>query len=124
MNLHGIVSSAIGTVNPQQQITLQVSAGYTTLPGGKRVPAYEEEVTLLAQVQDLSQKDLMQLEGLNIQGSQKVIYCNGAIQGVVRVSQRGGDLITTADGNVWLTTAVLESWPDWCKISVTLQNGR
>lgn len=123
MNLHGIVSGAISAVNPMQQITIQVSTGYTTGANFKRTPSYAAPVTLSAQVQELTQRDLRQLDGLSIQGSQKAIYCNGLIQGAVRVSQRGGDLISTQDGNVWLTTAVLEAWPDWCKVAATLQNG-
>lgn len=123
MNLHSIVSGAIGTINPLQPIALQVSTGYTTAADGKRTPTYAAPVTLSAQIQELTAQDLRLLEGLDIQGSQKAMYCNGLIQGAVRVSQKGGDLVTTQDGNVWLTTAVLEAWPDWCKISVLLQNG-
>jgi hypothetical protein len=74
-------------------------------------------------VQDLSQKDIRQLDALNIQGSQRTVYLNGEVNAVVRFSQSGGDLITTQDGTLWLTTAVLEAWPDWTKIAITLQNG-
>ena len=27
------------------------------------------------------------------------------------------------EGNTWLCVHVLEQWPDWCKIAITLQNG-
>ena len=126
MNLHSIVSGAIGTVNPFIEVTLTTSNGFTTGAGGKRTPLYNAPVVLSAQVQQLTNKDLRQLEGLNIQGSMNSIYLNGVVQGIVRVSQKGGDLITIATVNnagVWLTTAVLEQWPDWVKVAVTLQNG-
>lgn len=124
MNLHAVVSGAIGAINPHQQITLRVSTGYATNAAGKRSPAYAAPVSLTAQVQDLSSRDLLQLSGLGIQGSQKTVYCNGSIDGVVRVTQKGGDLITLADGSVWLTTQVLEQWDTgWCKVAITLQNG-
>lgn len=121
MNLHAIVSGAIGAVNPSQPITIQSSTGYTTNPDGRRVPSYAAPVTVSAQVQDLTSRDLRQLDGLNIQGSQKTIYCNGSIKGIVRLTQNGGDLVTLVDGTLWLTTVVLEEWADWCKIAITQQ---
>jgi len=123
MNLHGIVRAAIGTVNPHQPVILRRSAGYTTSPSGRQVPAYEAPVTVRGQVQSMTTKDLRQLEALNVQNSEVAIYLDGFLDGVVRMSQKGGDLIETQDGKVWLTTNVLEQWPDWVKVAVTLQNG-
>ncbi len=122
MNLHGIVSGAIATVNPFTQVSVRQSLGSTTNPDGSRTPAYDDPYVASAQVQELTSRDLAQLDGLNVQMSQKAMYLNGAINGVIRVSRLGGDLITLEDGTVWLTTAVLEQWPDWVKVSVTLQN--
>lgn len=130
MNLHQVASGVIAAVNPFQPVTIQASTGYATAAGGKRTPTYAPAVNASGQVQDLTGKDLRQLEGLNISGSQRTIYLNGIVSGVVRMSQRGGDLITLADGTVWLTTQVLEQWDTvngtlgptgWCKVSVTLQ---
>lgn len=124
MNLHGIVSGAIGAVNPHTPgVVLKASAGYTTATSGKRTPLYDTFPGLVAQVQQLTTKDLRQLESLNIQGSQRAIYLYGVVQAIVRVAQKGGDLLILPDGTTWLTTAVLEQWPDWCKVAVTLQNG-
>lgn len=75
------------------------------------------------QVQPLTFKDIQQLDGLNIQGSQRAIYFDQQIDGIVRADRKGGDLVTTPDGKVWLVTLVLEAWPDWTKVAVTLQNG-
>lgn len=75
-----------------------------------------------AQVQQLTTRDLRQLDALNIQGSHRKIYVNGSVQAIVRVAQRGGDLIVTQDGRTWLTTQVLEQWVDWCAVSVALQD--
>jgi hypothetical protein len=126
VNLHGIVASVVGYVNPLQPVVIQTSSGSSTTDAGKRTPNYDPPISdpsLQAQVQELTQSDVRQLEGLNIQGSQRAIYVNGALSGVVRWSRRGGDLLTLQDNTVWLTTAVLEQWPDWVKVSVTLQNG-
>ena len=124
MNLHQIASGLISAVNPFQNATVQVSTGYTTAASGKRSPIYTDPITVSAQVQELTTQNLRQLDALNIQGSMRKIYMNGALFGAVRFSQRGGDLITLADGTVWLTTAVLERWDTgWVAVSVTLQNG-
>lgn len=122
MNLHGIVSGAIATVNPFVPISIQLSTGQTTNADGSRTPSYADPIIASAQVQELTSRDLSQLQGLNLQMSQKAIYISGTLNGVVRVTREGGDLITFEDGTVWLTTTVLEQWPDWVKVSVTLQN--
>lgn len=190
MDLHRIVSGAIGAINPMVPATVQISTGYTTSASGLRTPSYatpgsitaaisgtvltvsavasgklmegqtlagvdvasntiigsqisgttggvgtynvspsqsvaSETMTtshvVQAQVQDLSQKDLRQLDALNIQGSQKSVYIAGSLSGLIRKDGKGGDLVVLSDGT-WLVTAVLEAWPDWCKASITLQN--
>lgn len=99
--------------------TYTVNNSQTVAPGASL------STTLVAsgQLQPLSSSDIGQLDSLNIQGYQRAIYINGALNGLVRPKKKGGDLITTPDGQVWLTTMVLEQWPDWVKVAVTLQNG-
>jgi len=83
-------------------------------------------LTLLADIQALSTKDLRQIDGLNLQGTLRAIYLNGAVAGLVRPTQQGGDIITFPDGTVWLVNQVLEPWSltaGWCKAICTLQNG-
>ena len=122
MNLHGIAAGVIARVNPLQPVSVQLSTGtYTTSPSGARTPVYSQPIGVMGQVQDLQQRDLRQLEGLNVQGSQRTIYLNGEVNGVVRLARDGGDLLTLQNGTVWLTTAVLEQWPDWIKASITQQ---
>ena len=123
MNLHRIVSTVISAVNPNQMITVQTSAGYITNPDGTLVPQYSPAFDRLAQVQELTSRDLRQLDALNIQGSMRTVYLNGEVDGIIRISKKGGDLITLQrDGSIWLTTAVLEQWDTgWCKLAITLQ---
>jgi hypothetical protein len=123
MNLHRMVSGIIGTVNPHVPVKLQISSGFTTAPSGKQVPVYEPGITVMAQVQQLTTREIQHLDSLNIQNNGSGIYLNGFVNGVVRVTRKGGDLITMSDGTVYLVTSVLEQWPDWCKVAVTLQNG-
>jgi hypothetical protein len=126
MDLHGIAAGAINTVNPFVPATFQVATGtFVTSDSGKRTPNYTS-MAVSAQVQSLTYMDLKQLDGINMNGTRRAIYLKGAFNGVVRPTQKGGDLVTLTDGpnaGVWLTAQVLEQWPDWCKLAVTLQNG-
>jgi hypothetical protein len=121
VNLHGIVSNAIGAINPNVNITIERSMGNTTSVNGRQVPQYAAPVTVLAQVQSLTFGDLSAIEGLNIQGVRRAVYINGRTDGIIRPDQKGGDLVTLADGTKWLNVHVLEYWPDWCKFVITRQ---
>ena len=123
MNLHGIVSGAVGAVNPPLICALARSTGYSTGADGSQIPSYATSVNVSAQVQPLTFGDLAKISGLNIQGTRRAIYINGDSQGVNRPAVRGGDLFTLPDATVWLVVHVLEHWPDWTKVVVTLQNG-
>lgn len=119
MNLLGIVSGAIGTVNPFIDGVMKVSTGYTTLPSGKREPTFSQ-TNVSVQLQALGYKDLQQIDGLNIQGVVKAAYVNGNFNGVNRPAQKGGDLLIIG-ADTWLIVQPLEEWPDWCKFVVSLQ---
>lgn len=121
MNLHGIVSRAVGVVNPLVPVTLQSGRGYTTGRDGTRTSTYAATQTVLAQVQQLTSRDLDLLDGLNVSGNLRALYVPGAWRGEDRPSQDGGDVVTLADGSVWLTVQVLELWPDWSKIAIVQQ---
>jgi hypothetical protein len=123
MNLFGITANKIAVVNPMQNVAVQLSTGNVTNADGSRTPSYATPIVVQAQVQELTHRDLRQLDALNIQGSSRTIYFPGPVAGAVRWTQQGGDLITFTDGSVWLTTAVLEQWSTFTKVSVTLQNG-
>jgi hypothetical protein len=123
LNLHKIASAYINAVNPNQLIQVQASSGYTTGRDGRRTPQYLPPVQAYGQVQELTGRELRQLEMLNITGSMRKIYITGNLDAITRMSRTGGDVIVLSDNSVWLTTHVLEQWPDWVACSVTLQNG-
>lgn len=124
MNLHGIVSGAVAAVNPFILADIQVSNGYDTNTGGKRTSKYLPTVVdVPVQVQPMSTRDLAQIENLNLQGVQRKIYIGRKIDGVVRVSGNGGDIIRIKNGDIYLVNQVLEQWPDWTSVACTLQNG-
>ncbi len=127
MNLHGIVTPAISAVNPLVAATLRRSNGYTIAADGTQIPAYTDTV-IMVQVQALTFSDLQHLNGLNIQGVRRAVYLNGSALGVVRNLRVGGDLMIFApgalvEGTTWLVAHVLEEWPDWYKVAITLQVG-
>ena len=129
MNLHGIASGAVGAINPQIMCVLRVSAGYNTAPDGRQTPNYGPAATVPVQVQALTYTDLMKLGGLNIEGTRRACYLNGTWEGVDRAAIKGGDLLTMPDlpsfpgPTAWLVAQVLEYWPDWSKLAITLQAG-
>lgn len=122
MNLHGIVSPYVGTVNPLTPVIIERSTGYTVDASHKQVPSYAAPVTVMGQVQSLTFSDLQQTEGLNIQGERRAVYINGRSDGLIREDRKGGDRVTW-NGILWLNVHVLEYWPDWCKFVITRQDG-
>ena len=122
MNLHAIVTPLISTVNPPTPGTVRVSTGYTTADDGSQVPTYAPPAPVTMQVQALSTKELAHTDSLNLQGTLRAVYVNGAFEGENRRAGKGGDLFTFA-GNDWLVVTVLEPWDNdgWCKLVVQLQ---
>ena len=114
-------------------VTIRESAGYTTAADGKRTPLYAPAMPMFAQVQALQFRDLVQLDGLNLQGERRALYLNGNWQGVLRPEVKGGDLVPLPDGSagsngangsLWLIALVLENWwltDGWCKVAITRQ---
>ena len=122
LNVFGLARGATGAVLPSQKLILYISNGYTTNPDGERIPSYLPPRRICGDIQALQYTDIMKLEGLNIQGERRKIYLRGNVDGLVRVDRKGGDIIVTPNGKVWLVATVLEYWPDWCSVAVTLQN--
>jgi len=122
MNVRGLANSVTQVVNPNETVSVLRSTGYTTGAGARQVPSYAAPVTGIAQVQALDGDDLKQIEGLNIQGTLKAIYLRGALAGVVRPDQTGGDIIKRKNNaETWLVVKILEAWPDWVKAVIVLQ---
>jgi hypothetical protein len=119
MNLHSIVSGAIGTVNPFIPVVIKQSTGYATNPDGTQVPVYTS-INTTGQQQALSGGDILRLNSLNVQGVTTKMYLSGNWEGVFRVLGKGGDLLTFG-GRTYLVAAVLERWPDWCCLAMTMQ---
>lgn len=122
MDLRGIANGVTSAINPNETVTVLRSTGFTIGAGAKQIPSYAAPVTGPAQVQALDADDLKQLDGLNIQGTLRAIYLRGALAGVVRPNQTGGDIVKrNNDSETWLVVKVLESWPTWAKAAIVLQ---
>lgn len=126
MNLHGIVSSAIGTINPHIQATLRKSTGYSIGENKKQIPTYSISAGKI-QAQELSAKELLHASSLNIQGLLRKVYIQGNWAGVIRADQKGGDIFTfsqypDAPPQDWMVFIVYEAWPDWTCVGVVLQS--
>ena len=119
MNLHGIASAAISAVNPMIPVTIKSSTGYTTGADGAQTPTYTT-TTASGQRQALTGGDIARMNALNIQGVNEKLYLPGNYEGIFRVLGKGGDLISF-NGQTYLVTAMLERWPDWCCLGLTLQ---
>jgi hypothetical protein len=132
MNLHGIVRGAIGSVNPDITAQFQASTGPSAPDAaGNITPTYAAAVPVRCQVQPLSRGDLRQVESLNLQGVFRTIFMFGNTQGVVRVNQQGGDLLTFPQfqgqgASTWLIVSVDGPWNvedgGWTKVIVCLQS--
>lgn len=120
MDLRSIANGVSDVVNPNVEVTVQASTGYTIGAGLKQVPSYGAPVTGFAQVQALTAADLRHLDGLNIQNATQSIILRGPLDAVVRANSKGGDLVTI-NGQTWLTVAVLEQWSLWTRAAITLQ---
>lgn len=126
MDLHSIAVGYVSAVNPVLLCQLQPSTGNTTAPDGTQTPSYGPAEPIYVQCQALTYNDLHQISGLNIQGTKLAMYIQGEWEGLVRSEQKGGDLITTPNGQIWLCVQVLENWyqsAGWTKLAAVLQNG-
>ncbi len=120
MNLHALVRGAIGAINPDIPVTIRVSTGSTEDSSGRTVPSYADPIDTMGQKQDLSGSDIYRLQAQNIQGVICKMYLNGNYEGLFRVLGKGGDLLTFG-GQVYLIVKVMERWPDWCCVALTMQ---
>lgn len=126
VNVRGIVRQAVASINPDITATILQSDGYTTGSDYKQVPKYKTITGVTIQVQgSMNAQELAQVNNLNIQGVKQAVYIPGNWQGVVRADKKGGDVLQFADtdGLVknWLIVHILESWPEFTKVIVTLQ---
>ncbi len=126
MNLRALANPVIQWTNPNISVTWIQSTGYTTGGDGTRTTTTSSS-TIQAQVQGLSANDLQHIDGLNIEGVKRSVHMYGNVQGVVRADSKGGDILQFPEipgGTImnWRVIQVMETWPDWSRVIVVLQN--
>lgn len=120
MNLHGMVRGVISAVNPDIPVTVKPSTGSTEDDSGRVVPAYGAPISTTGQKQPLTGKDIERFQQQNIQGVTCKMHINGNFEGLFRVLGKGGDLLQF-EGRTYLVASVMERWPDWCCVALTMQ---
>lgn len=93
LNLHGLVRGAINRVNPDVPAVYLRSVGALDNGDGTRTPVYQTPFFVQAQLQPPSARDLRHMEFLNMEGVLRTAFVYSNPQGIVRVSQMGGDLL-------------------------------
>jgi hypothetical protein len=100
-------------------VTVQVSTGYTVNADFSQTPAYKT-FDLKGQKQALTSRELEHISGLNLQGILCAMYISGSLEGIDRPLGKGGDLVLEG-GRTWKVVQVFETWPDWCRVALCLQ---
>jgi hypothetical protein len=122
MNLHRIVSGAIGSVNRHEMVTLYRCKGLQN--SGGVVSVSYDKADILAQVQAPSAADLRLVDNLADARHAKKFYINAPAGIINRHEQTAGDIIERADGSFWLINMISDDFtPEgWLCCLGTLQH--
>ena len=117
MNLHRLVRGVIPLVNPDQEVVILRSTGYTVDDTGRQMPQYAEQVTVRAQVQPVPETVLQHVEGYNQSSIYRNMYLDG---GLDRLAAAPPDR-----GGIWCTGTALRGWWIRCpRHGIPLPGGR
>ena len=120
MNLHSLVRGTIRAVNRDIPVTIFPSTGSTEDDTVKTIPTYGATIAAMGQKQPVSGRDIERFQQQNIQGVTCKMYVRGNVEGLFRVLGKGGDLLEF-EGQKYLVASVMERWPDWCCVALTMQ---
>lgn len=122
MNLHRIVSGAIGMVNHHEMVSLYRCNGTTNTGGIVSVTYTKSDV--LAQVQAPNAADLKLFDNLADAKHVKKFYMDSPASTINRQEETAGDIIERADGTYWLINVVRDDFsPEgWLCCLATLQH--
>ena len=132
LNLHAKVRGAIGALTPDVPGWWYQSKGSvpSATGDGRLVPTYQPAVAVRLQVQPPSARDLRFADFLQMQGVIRTVFMYSNPQGIVRVNQRGGDLLmfpqwSGANNDAWLVEQPEQNWQvgtkGWSKLLTCLQ---
>lgn len=122
MNLHAIVSGAIGSVNHHEVVTIYRCNGTTNTAGVVSVTYTPSDI--MAQVQAPNAGDLKLFDNLADAKHVKKFYLNASAHTINRHEETAGDIIERADGSFWLIDMIRDDFsPEgWLCVLGTLQH--
>ena len=122
MNLHAIVSGAIGSVNHHETVTIYRCNGTTNNAGVVSVTYTPSDI--IAQVQAPNAGDLRLFDNLADAKHVKKFYINASASTINRHEETAGDIIERADGSFWLIDMIRDDFsPEgWLCVLGTLQH--
>lgn len=122
MNLHAIVSGAIGSVNHHEMVTLYRCKDIQNTAGLVSVE-YEKE-NIIAQVQAPDASDLKLFNNLADARHVRKFYINAPASTINRFKETAGDIFERPDGSFWLIDIVRDDFsPEgWLCCLATLQH--
>ena len=122
MNLHAIVSGAIGSVNRHELVTIYRCNGTTNTAGMVSVTYTHEDI--MAQVQAPNAGDLRLFDNLADAKHVKKFYINASAHTINRHEETAGDIIERADGSYWLIDMIRDDFSPEGRLCVlgTLQH--
>lgn len=122
MNLHAIVSGAIGSVNHHEMVTIYRCTGVTNNAGVVSVTYTPSDI--MAQVQAPNAGDLRLFDNLADAKHVKKFYINASAHTINRHEETAGDIIERADGSFWLIDMIRDDFsPEgWLCVLATLQH--
>ena len=122
MNLHAIVSGAIGSVNHHEMVTIYRCNGTTNTAGVVSVTYMPQDI--MAQVQAPNAGDLKLFDNLADARHVKKFYINASAHTINRHEETAGDIIERADGSFWLIDMIRDDFsPEgWLCVIATLQH--
>ena len=122
MNLHAIVSGAIGSVNHHEMVTIYRCTGLTNTAGVMHVTYTPSDI--LAQVQAPNAGDLRLFDNLADAKHVKKFYINASAHTINRHEETAGDIIERADGSYGLIDMIRDDFsPEgWLCVLGTLQH--
>ena len=126
MNLHQIVTNAIGAVHPNETVYLLQSTGQANIKGVVTA-TYDKPRFVKAQVQSLSGDDLQQVDNtLRTAITRKFYLFSDPLKpaGQIRPKSRTGDFLKRSDSTIWRVFNVSEDFDaaGWVLVFAALQN--
>lgn len=121
MNLHSIVSGAIGSINAHEPITLYSCVELENVKG-KITPVYEAS-DRIAQIQAPSASDIKLSDKIAEAEHRIKCYIDAPATAINRVSQSAGDMLKRADGTYWLIVSTVDDFSreGWLCVLCVLQ---